>query len=221
MINGKISKNLQTGHGLHKEIYHLVGCDNQDEDGKFVVLSRAFIPERIPKEFTDGPFHWGFCASEKLAQMTSPQNIPPFGQGIFEADAIEQRGQRDNIHIKGVPVPSSTWPPPNDVAFPYRGWRNINVFHQLTNRSGGIRINKTTVEDGTKSRLDERKKKRITEKLCKLMVSVFRTFLLGLRSLSIAMSEFSIEEKLILHDTNDKNKCIKICMKFNYNFQTL
>ena len=88
---------------------HLFECTERGQDGKIcVVWIPKWLPKRIPRDFTNRPFVWRFCAATEDAELRTTAATPKDSAistkltSPFNVDSNNQHDRWDNVRIFGV-----------------------------------------------------------------------------------------------------------------------
>ena len=221
MVRHNDKRNASTSQPAQDESggsYHLVECSGLDTKGsQCQVWSRVWVPERVPADLFSQPFLCGFCCAAELVK--AQQKVEkPWGQGMFEADAIEQYGRRENIRIHGLEEVQGEDPykTVTDLAescgVPLKR-EEISVCHRLPTKEGVkplivkfVRREKKIDVMYCKKKLKEQKRRIFLNE----DVTPLRARLMSaLRKLENVKNVHAVNEKIVLYDVTDR--------KFVYN----
>ena len=87
---------------------HLIECSEPGQDGNgCVAWVTVWLPTRVPKNFTERPFLFGYCAFTEVEKLRKEAHGDSKVQetrlsNLFLSDAKEQYGRRENVRRFGV-----------------------------------------------------------------------------------------------------------------------
>ena len=87
---------------------HLIECSGPGQDGNgCVAWVPVWLPTRLPKKFTEGPFLCGYCAFTEVEKLRKEAHGDSKVQetrlsNLFLSDANEQYGRKETVRIIGV-----------------------------------------------------------------------------------------------------------------------